>query len=107
MGYLKAFFNQPTINQISAAEFERFSEPKPRPKPAAEAETKVVDLNAKRPGAPTKPIAPIGQKQPVAKPVSKPAASSKSGAAQNGKTRISPPARPQSFLSRLIGRQLD
>jgi hypothetical protein len=101
MGYLKAFFNQPTINQISSAEFDRFADSKLKVKPAAATENKVVNLEAKRPAAPGKPIPPIAAAQPAAKPVVKPVAASKPRIA------APPPARPQSFLSRLIGRQLD
>jgi hypothetical protein len=102
MGYLKAFFNQPTINQISGAEFERFADSKLKTKPAA-TEGKVVNLEAKRPAAaaPAKPAAPTASQAAVAaKPAVKPAAVSKP-------RMTAPPARPQSFLSRLIGRQLD
>ena len=103
MGYLKAFFNQPSINQISTAEFERFSEPKPKAKTAAEPDAKVVNLDAKRPGAPVKPLAPIAAQKPVAQQVGKPVSN------KPPRTNNIPaaPARPQSFLSRLIGRQLD
>jgi hypothetical protein len=102
MGYLKAFFNQPTINQISGAEFERFADSKLKAQPAA-TEGKVVSLEAKRPAAaaPAKPAAPSAAQAAVAaKPAVKPAAISKP-------RMTAPPARPQSFLSRLIGRQLD
>jgi hypothetical protein len=100
MGYLKAFFNQPTINQISTAEFDRFGDSQPTPKPMAPTEGKVVNLGAKRPGGPVKPLVPIAVQQPAARPIAKPLTPNT--------TRITaPPARPQSFLSRLIGRQLD
>lgn len=98
MGYLKAFFNQPTINQISTAEFDRFADSKLKQKPTPAAEGKVVNLEAKRP-ATAKPLPPIAAQQGAPKPVVKPAV--------NKTPMAPPPARPQSFLSRLIGRQLD
>jgi hypothetical protein len=101
MGYLKAFFNQPTINQISTAEFDRFADSKLKIKPAASAEGKVVNMDTKRPAAPGKPVPPIAAAQPIAKPVSKPVTTNKP------RITAPPAARPQSFLSRLIGRQLD
>jgi hypothetical protein len=103
MGYLKAFFNQPTINQISSAEFDRFADSKLKMKPAA-AESKVVNLEAKRPVPPATKPAPAIAQQAAPKPVTKSATTTVS------KPRIATPApaaRPQSFLSRLIGRQLD
>jgi hypothetical protein len=103
MGYLKAFFNQPTINQISTAEFDRFADSKLKVKPAAPTENKVVNLEAKRPAAPGKPVPPIAPAQAAAKPVVKPVAT----ASKPRITAPAPAARPQSFLSRLIGRQLD
>jgi hypothetical protein len=110
MGYLKAFFNMPSINQISTAEFERFSEPKPKPTPVAGPEAKVVSLDAKRPGAPIKPAVPSAAQslapKPIAKPASKPTANGKPVIGQT-KARDTTPVRPHSFLSRLIGRQLD
>lgn len=101
MGYLKAFFPAPGISQISAAEYDRFAEPKPRAKPV-EAEAKVVNLQDKRTAPVTTATAPAtGSAKPAA---TSSAARPKTSAAK----RVPAPApRPQSFLSRLIGRQLD
>ncbi len=106
MGYLKAFFNNPSLTQISNAEYQRFSEPKPRPK-AVEPEANVVNLNGKRPAPATKPAAatPV---RPAVNSVSKPMNSATPNKVRAAKPRIpAPPPRPQSFLSRLIGRELD
>jgi hypothetical protein len=99
MGYLKAFFNMPAITQIATAEYERFAEAKPKPQPSAATDAKVVKLDGKRPAAPIKPAAPVATSKPAA---SRPAVAGKPKEAK----RAAPP-RPQSFLSRLIGRQLD
>lgn len=101
MGYLKAFFNQPTINQISSAEFDRFADSKLKMKPVA-TEGKVVNMDAKRPVPAAKPATTSAQQTPP-KPIAKPATT----VSKPRVTTPAPAARPQSFLSRLIGRQLD
>lgn len=101
MGYLKAFFNMPAITQIATAEYERFAESKPKLQSSAATDAKVVKLDGKRPAAPVKPVAPVA--------TPKPASASRSATVAKPKEikRVAPPPRPQSFLSRLIGRQLD
>ncbi len=100
MGYLKAFFQSPNITQISSAEYDRFAEPKPKPQtqPAggqsAQTTASVVKLAEKRPVA--APASAAAAAKPEVRPVK-----------AETKPRVTPPARPQSFLSRLIGRQLD
>jgi hypothetical protein len=115
MGYLKAFFQTPNITQISAGEYERFAESKPKPKPAAEPENKVVNLTEKRPAAPAVNPAPAQ----TAATRTQNGAMNRPGATRSDRkdarsdvrprlsTPVPAPARPQSFLSRLIGRQLD
>ncbi len=102
MGYLKAFFSTPAITQIASAEYDRFAERKLQPRPAPE--TKVVSLDGKPPAAPAKPATtPVITAKTAVNP-SRPVAATKP---KDAKTRVVPPPRPQSFLSRLIGRQLD
>lgn len=102
MGYLKAFFKTPAITQISAAEYERFSEPKAKPA-SLESEARVVNLNDKRPTTPVKPAAPMTTQRPTNNATTRPVAAKP----KDNQARMTPPPRPQSFLSRLIGRQLD
>ncbi len=104
MGYLKAFFNTPAITQIASAEYNRFADPKPKPQPTPAADANVVKLDGKRPAAPTKPAAPTTASKPASSGASRPAVAAKP---KDTRAQIAPPARPQSFLSRLIGRQLD
>ncbi|MGE0115580.1 MAG: hypothetical protein AB7T07_11960 [Steroidobacteraceae bacterium] len=108
MGYLKAFFSAPRISQISTAEYERFAE-KPKPKPVTETqgEAKVVKLNDKRPASPGTPAITAMTQQRTASTLSKTATAPKADRAKEFKSRTPVPAKPQSFLSRLIGRQLD
>ncbi|MGC3982932.1 MAG: hypothetical protein QM808_16900 [Steroidobacteraceae bacterium] len=105
MGYLKAFFGTPTISQVSTAEYERFAEPKAKAQPTPAVEAKVVKLNDKRPTTPVAAAAATPSPRPV-NTVSKAVTGTRTEKKES-KPRSAPPARPQSFLSRLIGRQLD
>lgn len=100
MGYLKAFFNMPSITQIATAEYERFAESKPKLQPSPATDAKVVKLDGKRPVAAVKPALPAAAPKPAG--TSRPAVAGKPK-----DTKRAAPPRPQSFLSRLIGRQLD
>lgn len=105
MGYLKAFFSTPGISQVSTAEYERFAE---KPKPVAAVEAKVVKLDDKRATAPvTPPVAASASQRPSGNTINKAGTAGKPDKPKDFKTRLPAPARPQSFLSRLIGRQLD
>jgi hypothetical protein len=104
MGYLKAFFNTPSLTQIATAEYERFAEPKPKIQPNPATEAKVVNLDGKRPVAPAKTAGPVNAPKSASSNGNHPTTTAKPKAA---KPRVAPPPRPQSFLSRLIGRQLD
>jgi hypothetical protein len=131
-GYLKTFFPAPTITRVGVAEYDRFIEPK-APEPAAE--NKVVNLVERRdtgtaPSTPTfgvnpapSPVRPKPQKAQKAQkpkwetqqPGVRPGPSGKysvdamkknqSNASVSDNAKGS--ARPQSFLSKLIGRELD
>lgn len=108
MGYLKAFFPTPGITQISSAEQERFAEPKLQPRPVTEPAAKVVSLSDKRmppAKAASTTSAPLPQAQPA--PRSRTGTTASAAPAKDSKSRMAPPVRTQSFLSRLIGRQLD
>lgn len=122
-GYLKTFFPTPTITRIGIAEYNRFAEPKPRPI----TDTTVPADTAKRSEQIEATPAVTTQKIGVATTATvKPMAAASHGATRvNGKTtqavasksakatastggiRPAQAARPQSFLSRLIGRDLD
>jgi hypothetical protein len=109
MGYLKTFFAAPVISQISASEHDRFAES--RPIKAASPQDKVVQLDNKREAptrVPTASIQPMGTApRPMPpKPVAKPVARAKPVVRASADFKLTT-ARPQSFLSRLIGRQLD
>lgn len=112
-GYLKTFFESTQITRIAKAEYDRFAEPKPKPAPAAPA--KVVELEQKRAstapattatattGATTRPASAAAKPvhgKPATKPAGAPSAKPRTVAVNNT-------ARPQSFFSRLIGRNLD
>lgn len=135
-GYLKTFFPTPSVTRISAAEHTRFADQPRKPAaPAAEKSTdkdKVVQLNDKRtasllqtPANAPKAVAPVSKPT-----IAKPAVPVKKPGAVKGMTKNSQslsaqlreearqvmlsesgirksPAKPQSFLSRLIGRSLD
>lgn len=124
-GYLKTFFPTPTITRIGVAEYNRFAEPKPKPTPAPEtaappvsgAAHNVVQLSDKREyAAPTthttptsgKPVSPAGGTRPaVHNGKLAPAAINKGAGKQLASDSGIRMARPQSFLARLIGRDLD
>lgn len=105
MGYLKTFFNAPTVNQVSVSEYERFAESKPRT--AAPAQDKVVNLESKR----ETPAQAVNRPKPPSPTPSRsvqPTGSQRSPVTNGNATRKPIPAtRQPSFLSRLIGRQLD
>jgi hypothetical protein len=130
-GYLTTFFPSPSITRIGVAEYERFNEP-PEAAPA-EPESKVVSLNQKREVAPPpKPTfgvnpapTPTRAKTPAAKPVDK-HETTQPGMRRgpSGKYSVDAMAKKhsnhasdsgvrknmqksQSFLSKLIGRELD
>jgi hypothetical protein len=109
MGYLRTFFGAPTISQVSASEHDRFVDSKLTPtKPSAD---KIVNLDNKR-EASSRPTAniPAQATSLVNAPAKVPA---KSATQRGALARIPPdrklvaPSRRPSFLSRLIGRQLD
>ncbi len=94
MGYLKTFFNSPCVTQISSAEHARFASDKPK-KPALAA-------------------APAAQAQPAraaTQPAIKPATVTPAAKPAAPKVMMPPlhndASKSQSFLSRLIGKQLD
>lgn len=98
MGYLKTFFNDPTISQVSTSEYGRFADSKPvKPAPAPE---NVVPLENKR--APATP--PAAARPQASTPTATSLRPSTTKPSVSSKTTIS---RQPSFLSRLIGRQLD
>ncbi|MGD9841602.1 MAG: hypothetical protein AB7F79_00815 [Steroidobacteraceae bacterium] len=108
MGYLKTFFAAPTISQISASEHDRFVGSKPaRATPSL---SKVVSLDNKRETSPQQVATtpPAAAAQNPAKVAAKSTATQRS---QHIKVplqrKLTTPVRQQSFLSRLIGRQLD
>jgi len=129
-GYLKTFFPAPTITRVGVAEYERFIEPK-MPEPVVE--SKVVALSEKRdhgipPSKPTFGVTPAPTptrpKQKAEKPKwetqqpgYRPGPTGKYSVetAKKNQANLSPSdsgirksaARPQSFLSKLIGRELD
>jgi len=133
-GYLKTFFPAPTITRIGVAEYERFIEPKFVAPAPAEVESKVVNLNDKREAA-TAPSKPTFGVTPAPSPVRPKTAIANNSAAKRETTqpglRRGPTGkysieamkknqanssdsgvrknlqRPQSFLSKLIGRELD
>jgi hypothetical protein len=117
-GYLKTFFDATTITRIAKAEYERFAEPKPMPKPAPAGN--VVKLEEKR-TSPTPPTQAAARATPRPATLTAPRAPSK-GTGNNklandlreearkiklSESGIQPSPRPQSFFSRLIGRNLD
>ena len=131
-GYLTTFFPSPTITRIGIAEFERFSESKELP--TAELEPKVVNLKDKRETvAPAKPTfgvnpapLPTRPKTPPATSAAEKHESTQPGMRRGPSGKYSVDAmskkhanstsdsgirknsqRPQSFLSKLIGRELD
>ncbi|HVY24616.1 MAG TPA: SPOR domain-containing protein [Steroidobacteraceae bacterium] len=133
-GYLKTFFPMPAITRVSVAEYDRFIEPK-IPEPPAE-DKKVVKLEEKREQvqavAPAKPTfgvnpapAPARPKQAktaqqkwnTEKPGYRPGPSGKysiaavkkgqSSSTSDSGIRRASAQRPQSFFSKLIGRELD
>lgn len=133
-GYLKTFFPAPTITRISVAEYDRFIEPK---EPEPKQESKVVKLEEKREQthstAPAKPTfgvnpAPPPPRSKQAKPARPKWNTEKPGyrSGPSGKYSIesvkekqtvsrtadsgnrgAAAQRPQSFFSKLIGRELD
>ncbi len=131
-GYLKTFFPSPIITRVGIAEYERFLEPKTAP--PAEPENKVVSLNEKRDhvAEPSKPTfgvnpapsparakpAPAGnaQKRETTQPgLRRPSGKYSIAAIKKNNAAASTAdsgirhgiSRPQSFLSKLIGRELD
>jgi len=129
-GYLKTFFPAPTITRVSVAEYDRFIEPKVVA--AAVVEPVVKQEEKREPGAaPSKPTfgvtpapAPVRAKQKAEKPKwetsqpgYRPGPTGKYSIDTVKKNQSSPAAsesgirknalRPQSFLSKLIGRELD
>lgn len=135
-GYLKTFFSEPSVTRVSAAEHSRFAEPPRRaPAPPDKSNDKVVQLKDKRPAASAPAATPQAtnaaqSKSTIAKPAAeakKPATlpktvkKGKPGAARSLADELKEEARqtilsesairkmpkPQSFLSRLIGRSLD
>jgi len=116
-GYLKTFFPTPTITRIGVAEYNRFAEPKPRPAPPVvpAADNKVVNFSDKREQAPSvkqaNSAAATSTKQPAGAGKTSQAAVSKgankAATSASGIRQVKVAPRPQSFLSRLIGRDLD
>lgn len=111
-GYLKTFFPNPTITRIGVAEHNRFAEPRPWPAATA-ADSKMVNLGSDKREPPltqansaaitaTKSTGAGKTSQAAVSKGSNKAAMSASGIRQ---VKVAP--RPQSFLSRLIGRDLD
>ena len=110
MGYLKTFFASASINQVSGSEHDRFAES--NPVQSAPPPDNVINLgntrdaSARPAGADqNQPATTIKRTTPVpAKPATVQRVIPTVTQAAN---KVSPPPRPQSFLSRLIGRQLD
>lgn len=134
-GYLKTFFASPSVARVSSAEYTRFAEPLRKPEAAGTAADKVVQLkrtasqaapapakpapSAAAPAAaknPASPYAKIAKTASAAKPTVKGRTPARSLAEQLkeearqtllSESSIRKVPKPQSFLSRLIGRSLD
>lgn len=110
MGYLKTFFASASISQVSGSEHDRFADSKPVQ--SAPPPDNVINLGNTREA--TMRPAGASQSQPAATIKRATAVPVKPATTQHviptvtqAANRTSPPSRPQSFLSRLIGRQLD
>lgn len=134
LGYLKTFFASPSVARVSSAEYMRFAEPPRKPETAGATADKVVQLKRTAPQAapapvkPAKPAVPAAAKNPTSPyaKIAKTASAAKSAAKGRTPARslaeqlkeearqtllsesgIRKAPKPQSFLSRLIGRSLD
>jgi hypothetical protein len=99
MGYLKTFFATPSVTQVSSAEYERFGGDVGKQSPSANMQ------DGQRASAPAKlaASAPVTNAKPAAMP---PVKAAKPTVAPPSAVRASAAKQP-SFLSRLIGKQLD